>query len=371
MRRILHVIGKMDRAGAETLIMNIYRTIDRSKIQFDFMVFTDEQADYDEEIEQLGGVIYHMPSFKGYNYLSLNNCFRKFFQKHSYDIVHGHIGSLAPLYLKWAKRYGAYTIAHSHNTKSQRFWQSKIYYLLSHRVIHIADFFMACSIQAGDDRFGKVITDKQNFKVINNGINVEQYKYSEERHRRLKKEFGMSDKMVFGHVGRFSQQKNHQFLIDIFYEIQKKQDNAVLILVGRGNLEEEVRKQISNLGIEKKVLLLGVRKDIPDLMNLFDAFIFPSFFEGFGIVGIEAQATGLPCFFSDGIVKEAVVTDNVYVYSLKLEASIWARNILKELKGFRREDKSKRVRDAGFDIKNTSEEIEKFYLSVESEKGNL
>ena len=231
-------------------------------------------------------------------------------------------------------------------------------------MVNIADFFMACSVQAGIDRFGKDIVRQQNFKVINNGINVDKYKYSEEKHNELKKSFGMQNKIVFGHVGRFSQEKNHKFLIDLFYEIQKRMDEAILVLVGRGHLEKEIKEQVIVRGIENKVVFLGVRKDVPDLMNLFDAFIFPSLFEGFGIVGIEAQAAGLPCFFSEGIVKEAIVTKNVHVYPLELEASMWAENILKELEEFRRVDQCKAIQNAGFDIRHTSQELEKFYLAV-------
>ena len=141
-------------------------------------------------------------------------------------------------------------------------------------------------------------------------------------------------------------------------------DEAILVLVGRGHLEKEIKEQVIVRGIENKVVFLGVRKDVPDLMNLFDAFIFPSLFEGFGIVGIEAQAAGLPCFFSEGIVKEAIVTKNVHVYPLELEASMWAENILKELEEFRRVDQCKAIQNAGFDIRHTSQELEKFYLAV-------
>lgn len=362
MVKVLHVIGKMDRAGAETLIMNIYRMIDRRMVQFDFLVFSKEEADYDKEIKKLGGKIYHMPMFKGYNYLKLNRYFEKFFKAHPYNIVHGHLGSLAPLYLAKAKKYGAYVIAHSHSTKSNQFWGSKIYYILNHRVIHIADYFMACSMQAGIDRYGERIVRQNNFKIINNGIDVEKYKYSIERHRNLKKVFKVEDKFILGHVGRFSQEKNHKFLIEIFDNIHKKIENAVLFLVGRGSLEKEIRQLVIEKGLERKVFFLGIREDIPDLMNLFDVFVFPSVFEGLGIAGVEAQASGLPCFFSDGIAKEAIITDNVYVYSLGAGASEWSKKILAVLENFERKDRSKVVEEAGFDIRHTALDIQGFYL---------
>lgn len=222
MIRVLHVIGKMDRAGAETMLMNIYRKIDRRKIQFDFLVFTSERADYDDEIEKLGGNIYRLTTFRGYNYLDLRPKINKFFAEHKYQIVHGHMGSLAPLYLSAAKRYGAYTIAHSHATNSNIFFERVLFDFFSHRVRNIADFFMACSKQAGIDRFGVAIVESDRFKIINNGIDTVQYRYSIQRAEKLKKEFHLEDKIIYGHIGRFVPSKNHQFLIKVFYEVVKK-----------------------------------------------------------------------------------------------------------------------------------------------------
>ena len=187
MLRVLQVIGKMDRAGAETIIMNLYRNMDRSKVQFDFLVFSDEKGDYDDEILKMGGYIYHMPCFKGYNYLKLYREFQIFFKEHPYRVVHGHIGSLAPAYLRAAKSNGAYTIAHSHATKSNRILESFIFTIFSYRVRYIADYFFACSKQAGIDRFGEKIVKSNRFEVINNAINSEDYQYTLKRHEALKR----------------------------------------------------------------------------------------------------------------------------------------------------------------------------------------
>ncbi|MFI7844060.1 glycosyltransferase, partial [Dorea amylophila] len=233
MLRVLQVIGKMDRAGAESLIMNLYRAVDRTKVQFDFMVFTSEEGDYDQEILELGGRIYHMPSFRGYNYFNLCGKFKDFFEKHPYKVVHGHIGSLSPAYLYYAKKNGAYVIVHSHATKSSVLWERYVFWLLSHRVSSIADYFFACSKQAGIDMFGSEIIEKDNFKVLKNCINVEAFKFSAERHQRLKELFKLEDKVVYGHVGRFTEAKNHQFLIEVFKKLSEKNDKAILLLVGR------------------------------------------------------------------------------------------------------------------------------------------
>ena len=182
MQRILHVIGRMDRAGAETLIMNLYRNIDRTKIQFDFMVFTDSKADYDDEIYQLGGQIYHMPKFTGLNYPYLAYKVNDFFDTHHYDIVHGHIGSIAPMYLSIAKSHGAFTIAHSHSANSSSLIFRAVFMSLAWSVRLIADYFFACSEQAGIDRFGNKIVKSEKFSVLNNGIDANKYRYSFERH---------------------------------------------------------------------------------------------------------------------------------------------------------------------------------------------
>ena len=362
MLRVLQVIGKMDRAGAESLIMNLYRAVDRTKVQFDFMVFTSEEGDYDQEILELGGRIYHMPSFRGYNYFNLCGKFKDFFEKHPYKVLHGHIVSLSPAYLYYAKKNGAYVIVHSHATKSSVLWERYVFWLLSHRVSSIADYFFACSKQAGIDMFGSEIIEKDNFKVLKNCINVEAFKYSAERHQRLKELFKLEDKVVYGHVGRFTEAKNHQFLIEVFKKLSEKIDKAILLLVGRGELENKIKKIVHEKKLDEKVIFMGVRDDIPDMMNLFDAFVFTSVFEGLGNVCIEAQAAGLPCFVSNAIQNEAIVSNHVWRYSLELSSREWAQQIEEILKTYERKDGRDQVIEAGYDVKNTAENLQRFYL---------
>lgn len=365
MLRVLQVIGKMDRAGAESLLMNLYRYIDKSKVQFDFLVFSYEEGDYDKEILRMGGKIYRMPSLRFYNYMDLSRRLKKFFGEHSYKIVHGHMGSLAPMYLHWAKKNGAYTIAHSHATNSDVLLERWIYWFLSHRVVNVADYFFACSEQAGKDRFGEKIVEQSNFEVLKNSIETEKFRYTQERHEALKSIYNLEDKMVLGHVGRFTEAKNHKFLLEIFEKISEKTDRAVLLLVGRGELENAVREQIKEQKLEDKVIFMGVRDDIPDMMNLFDVFVFTSVYEGLGNVCIEAQAAGLPCFVSSAIQDEAILTKNVWRYSLNLSAEKWAAEILKRLEIFERKDTTKEVVEAGYDAAHTAKLLENFYCRHE------
>lgn len=361
MQRILHVIGRMDRAGAETLIMNLYRNIDRSRYQFDFMVFTKTKADYDDEIEELGGRIYHMPAFNGINYPYLAYLINKFFDEHSYSVVHGHIGSLAPMYLAIAKKHGSYTIAHSHSTNSSSFLYRTTFTILAWSVRYIADYFFACSEEAGIDRFGMKIVNSDHFKIINNGIDSDLYRYSAERHEKMKEQFSLTDKIVFGHVGRFALAKNHPFLIDVFNEIHKQIPDSVLVLAGRGPDEDKIKKQVTDLDLNESVYFLGIRNDVPDLMNLFDCFIFPSFTEGLGIVGIEAQAAGLPCFMSEGIPEEAVITDHAWRMNLEDGSKKWADEICSKIADYKRNDSTEKVKKAGYDIKSIAVELQLFY----------
>lgn len=367
MLRVLQVIGKMDRAGAETMIMNLYRNVDRSKLQFDFLVFSQEQGDYDAEIEAMGGKIFRLPALRGYNYFELYRLIQIFFAEHPYKIVHGHIGSLAPLYLKIAKKHGSYTIAHSHTVNSNRFLHRIVFGVLSHPVRYVAEYFFACSKQAGVDRFGKKVVESKNFQILNNSIESEKYKFSSVRHTLLKKKYKLEDKLVFGHVGRFVPEKNHAFLIEVFEELVKREENVVLLLIGKGPERKSIETLVREKGLEDKVMFMGMRDDIPDMLNLMDAFIFPSYYEGLGIVGIEAQAAGLPCFFSEGIPDEAIVTQNVWKYSTGLEAAVWAENIMCQMEVFQRADTNGQIRKSGFDIFETAQRMQQFYLDKEKE----
>ena len=363
MQRILHVIGRMDRAGAETLIMNIYRNIDRTRFQFDFMVFTDTCADYDEEIERLGGHIYHMPKFTGINYPYLAYKVNEFFKTHNYSIVHGHIGSIAPMYLAIAKKHGSFTIAHSHSANSSSLLFRTVFMTLAWSVRYVADYFFACSYQAGLDRFGKEIVQSDRFEIINNGIDAELYRYSEQRHKNLKAKFKVEDKMVVGHVGRFTYAKNHIFLIDTFCELHSLIPDSILMMAGRGEDEEKIQEYVKNKHLQNSVVFLGVRNDVPDLMNLFDCFVFPSHSEGLGIVAIEAQAAGLPCFMSNGIPTEAIVSDHAWRYDLALGAVEWAKIIKNKIGHFDRKYSVLDIEKAGDDIKTSVRKLEMFYES--------
>lgn len=355
--RVLHIVTNMNRGGLETMIMNYYRSIDKSKVQFDFLVHREQRADYDDEIETLGGKIYRLPILNplSNHYLkSIDN----FFKEHKeYKIVHSHLDCLSSIPLKYAKQNGVpFTIAHSHNASQDKNLKYIIKLMAKRKISKYADELFACSKKAGQWMFN---TD--NFITLNNAINSKEYAYNEKKSKDLKEALGLSNKFVIGHVGRFFKQKNHTFLIDIFKELSQINEDAVLMLVGGGELEEEIKNKVNELGLSDKVLFLGVRDDIPDLMQVMDVFLLPSLYEGLGIVLIEAQASGLKCIISDTIPDDGIITNNVTKVSLNKSPKEWS----KEINNFRNYDRNNTIEEIKtnkFDIDLNVEWLQNYYL---------
>lgn len=366
--RVLQVIGIMNRGGAETMIMNLYRKIDRSKVQFDFIENSSESATFDDEIESLGGRIYRCPHFNGKNYFQYKKWWNDFFKQHKgeYHIIHGHLGSTAAIYLKIAKKNGLFTIAHSHNTKSNISLGSMVYRLFSFRTRFIADYFFACSRQAGVDRFGKKVIDSNNYKTFNNAIDTSVFKYDSIIRKDIRKELDIREnEIVVGHVGRFESQKNHEFLIDVFEKLLCNHNNSRLVMVGDGILRKRIEDKLIELDIDNNVVFTGVRSDVNDLLQAMDVFVFPSLYEGFGIVLIEAQTSGLPCIVSDKVASDGLIIDDlISVMSLNQSAEEWAQHIISRL-GEKRHDRTAEIKTAGYDISTTSKELMDFYLNIE------
>lgn len=367
--RVLHVIGAMDRGGAETFIMNVYRNIDRSKLQFDFLVHETSECDYDSEILSLGGKIFTVPRFHGVNLISYFHSISLFFKDHhDYLAVHIHIGSCAPIIISVAKSYGVTTIAHSHNTKFPLSFSELAFRLISYPTRFLADILFACSKQAAVDRFGHTIYERNRCAVVNNGIDTARFQFNLSTRKKTRVLLSLQfDNPVFIHVGRFDAQKNHDYLVDVFSAIVNRLPNAKLLLVGRGPLEQQIKNKVCALGIERSVVFLGIRSDIPALLMSADAFLFPSIREGLGIALIEAQATGLPCLVSDAVPRDAFITDRVTSLSLADGPSVWAEraiDLINENVSTQRLSYAKEVEVAGFDIKKTAHELERLYLSL-------
>lgn len=356
--RVLHVVTYMGRGGLETMLMNYYRHIDRSKVQFDFLVHRDFEADYDQEIEELGGRIYRVsrliPWSKKYR-LEL----KKFFRAHpEYDIVHVHQDCLSSVALQCAKECGIKTrIAHSHNCNQDK----NIKYIIKKHYMkqipkYATDLF-ACGQEAGEWMFH---TTK--FWILNNAIDTKKYIYNPKKAKKVRGNLNISsDTYVVGHVGRFAQQKNHEFLVRVFAQLCKKETNTKLLLVGDGELREQIEKQVSDLGLADKVIFTGVRSDVEAMLQAMDVFVFPSLYEGLPVSMIEAQAAGLPCFISNKVSDDCRKTDLVQQISLELDVDEWVKKIL-DVKNHVRRDYSEEIKEAGFDIVSNARWLQDYYM---------
>ena len=362
--RVLHVIGIMNQGGAETMIMNIYRKIDRDKVQFDFVENENDGAFFDEEIRKLGGRIYHCPRFTGKNFLKYRKWWKEFFKENNdYSFVHGHIGSTAAIYLSEAKKHSIKTIAHSHNIDAKGRKQF-IYNVFSHPVRKIADYFFMCSIQAGKDRFGKNVTDDPNKSfLVPNAIDTEQFRFNEKIRANKRNELGIAEKeLLVGHVGRFADQKNHSFLLNIFKEATIIDPSSKLLLVGDGDLRQTIIEKIHDLDLDDKVIMAGTREDVNELMTAMDVLLFPSKYEGLPVTLVEAQCSGLPCVISDNIPEDSIlIKDSVTVLSLSESSSVWAKQVLQS-KPFIRSESADQIKGTEFDVDKSTKWLEEFYL---------
>lgn len=324
MIRVLQCVNDMHRAGLETMLMNYYRNIDRNEIQFDFLTHRPYRSDYDDEILCLGGKVYYAPRLYPQNYHTYFKWMAKFFSEHpEYKIVHSHIDSMSYLPLLAAKKAGVLVrIAHSHNTAIDKDFKYPMKQYFKLKINSVCNKRLACGQKAGRFLFGK-----KDFVVIPNAIEADKFYFDEETRLSKRKELGLANEFVVGHVGRISYQKNHKFLIEIFDELLKIEQNSILLLVGVGEKEEEVRKQIHKHGIDEKVRFLGNRSDVNELYQVMDIFVMPSFFEGIPVVGVEAQFADLPCIFSDKVPEEVKFTEKCEFVSLNMSAKEWAEII--------------------------------------------
>lgn len=362
-KRVLIVLGKLKRGGAETLVMNIYRTIDRSSIQFDFIVHTPDRYDYDDEIELLGGKIYRFPQYNVLNHFEYKRCWNNFFAEHpEYRIIHAHMTGSASVFLPIAKKYGLVTIAHSHIALSQKGIRQKVIDLYRLPLKNQADYLFACSNDAGVWMFGEKATKGDNYYVIRNGVDTDKFAFSAEKRDKIRKELGLGGKFVVGNASRFHIQKNHSLLIDVFAEIKKVDDSAALLLVGDGGLRAEIEEKAKAFGLADSVIFTGVRTDIDCILSAMDVFLMTSFNEGLPVSLVEAQASGLHIVATDTISKEIKLTNLVEFCSLGDSPEKWAQTVLKYAEGYERRNTKPEIAAAGYDIVSTTQELERFYL---------
>lgn len=317
--RVAQIVGKMNGGGVEAVVMNYYRHIDRSKVQFDFLVDSDSTLIPREEIESLGGRVFEIPPYQ--HVIEYQRELQRLFKEEGWKIVHSHINALSVFPLRAAKKAGVpVRIAHSHSTSGKgEHAKNALKAVLKTQSNRYPTHRFACSRFAGEWLFGKAA----DFEVVYNAIDLDSFRFNEEVRAQTRADLGLiDDQFVVGHVGRFTAQKNHVFLINVFSEVAKRRDDVVLLLVGSGEDGASVKSMVDQLGLSDRVKFLGQRSDVNHLYQAFDAFLLPSLYEGLCLVGVEAQVSGLPCLLSDTITREVDVTSKCKFMPIT-DSSIW------------------------------------------------
>ena len=432
--RILHVLGKLNIGGAESRIMDLYRVIDRSRVQFDFVVHTDEACFFDEEVRALGGRIFSVPRFTITNLSEYKKAWRNLLNEHlvPYDedeetkdcysqktgdinnkrytkgaksefaMIQGHMTSTASIYLPIAKECGIpITIAHARSAGVDPGLKGKLTRLLRRNLSTKADMLFTCSELASKAVFGENAINTRKITFVPNAIDTAKFRFNTALRDEVRAELDISDRFVFGHVGRVHYAKNHEYLLQIFSDIIKKWPTAskettviktedissfegsnltpdifrkppVLILVGDGPRMAEMKDCANALGVAENVLFLGSRTNVYGYYDAMDMFLYPSRYEGLPGTVVEAQASGLPIIMSNELCDEVIVTDLIETMGIDIPAEKWADRVLGGIKGYicqgntdMRAEYCTRVHDSGFDVHTQADRLMHFYESGE------
>lgn len=359
MIKVLMIVHEMNRGGIENFIMNLYRTVDRNAVQFDFVAHTDKKCAFDDEIESLGGAIYHCPDYRVVNHFKYVSWWKKFFNEHKeYKIIHSHLDSSANIHLRIAKGYGLITIAHAHSSSEGFGIRAVVKQVLKVNFNTCCDYKFACSKEAGEWLF------KKDFKVMNNGIDSIKYVFNPQVRENVRNSLNISEnEIVLGHIGRIDKNKNHIFILNILKKLVDLGYDAEFVSAGNGVELENLKSKAKTLGIDDRVKFLGIRNDVNEVVQAFDYFVFPSLYEGLPVSVVEAQASGLKCLLSDTITNEVDVTGNVEFMSLEKSPCEWARKIVSMLP-YERRNTQQQIIDSGYDIKSTAKYLTEFYLEI-------
>ncbi|MCM1135567.1 MAG: glycosyltransferase [Clostridium sp.] len=365
--RVLHVLGTTQLGGAESRIMDLYRCLDRDRVQFDFLVHMEGEGYFDKEIKELGGRIFKVPRFRLYNYAFYVKAMKKFFKEHhEFRAVQGHITSTAAIYLPIAKKAGVpLTIAHARSAGVDKGLKGKLTRLLRRNLPKKTDKMFTCSELAGISVFGKKAVEAGKVTFVPNAIDCQAFDYNTAVREKMREELGVAGYYVIGHVGRFHYAKNHEYLLQVFAALCRrgKKDYALLLL-GEGGGMAAAKALAESLGLSDKVLFLGNKKNVSDYYQAMDYFVYPSRFEGLPGTVVEAQAAGLRCLMSDTICREVTATSLVHAMSIEAEPESWAEYIEKTGE-YERQGHVEEMQRAGFDVKAQAEIMMRFYETGE------
>lgn len=367
--RVLHVTEMLSAAGIESFIMNVYRKIDREKVQFDFLLLRNQKEFYEDEVIKLGGKKYFIESkFKNTFLRIIDESFQiyKFLKNNKFDVIHIHYTTpLRAPYLLAAKMAGVKVrIYHSHSAyvEGKSNYKLLIYKYFRKKISSWATSFFACSNAAAKWMFEPKIIDTE-VNVINNGIDVEKYKFDFLARKEIREKNNIrEDAFVLIHTGRFSEQKNQSFIIELLSEIRKIDNNVYLFLIGEGNLKKEIQEKASMLGVSDIVNFVGITPEVNKYLSAADCYVMPSLYEGLPVAAIEAQCAGLPCIFSQNITQEVSLTPNNYFLNLEDSILLWRDKII-ALKKYKRYDNSSETIEKGYDIGKTTDNLQNFYIN--------
>lgn len=362
--RILNIVGAMYPGGIENFIMNLYRHIDRTRYQFDFCVHDRRDGDYVPEIESMGGKVYLLPRLTRHPVRNLA-AIEKLVRREDYPIVIRHTANalIAPQLLA-AKRGGAITICHSHSSTDPQLTLHRIGRRMMKKA---ADVRIACTPEAGKWMYGDL-----DFQVIRNAIDIDTFLYSRERTRKISEEFHLEGRHVYGHIGNFFAAKNHLYLLKIYKEILDRDPDAACFCIGDGECRPQIEAGIRDLGLSGKVILTGLRRDVPDFMSALDVMIFPSTYEGLPLTLIEAQAAGLPSLISDRITKSVILTDGVIEQrSIDGNPADWAKEAIRIAESHPdRTCQREKIAAAGYDVTALARWYEQFFARLLDKKSS-
>nr|WP_256368303.1 glycosyltransferase family 1 protein [Adlercreutzia sp. ZJ473] len=364
--RILHAIGSLNIGGSQAFAMNLYRNIDRSQVQFDFVIEHPGELYYKDEVESLGGRVFELRPFRGTNLVAYRRQWRELLDEHpEWRVLHSHVRSTASLYFPIARQRGIAAVIHSHSTAEAPGFSGVVKRIFELPLRRQADYYFACSGKAGEFLYGKKLAASDRLVVVANAIDVESFRFDSQVRADVRDELHISDDaFVVGHVGRFVEQKNHPFVIDVFCEILKLVPSAKLVLAGDGPLFGGVKQLAAERGVEGSVLFLGARSDVSRLYQAMDVFLFPSLNEGLGISLVEAQASGLPCVYSRAVPEDAcAVVPLCRSLGLNDRPKIWAE-VCCAVHAEDRRSSADEVIEAGFDLRSTSSMLQDFYYRL-------
>lgn len=365
--RIAQVIGKWVGGGVEAVVMNYYRHIDKSKIQFDFICDEDSTNIPYEEIEKLGGKVILIPPYQ--KLFRYHKELKRILKEGNYKIVHSHINTLSVFSLFAAKCAKVpVRIAHSHSTTNKKEKKKNLMkQVLKPFSKLFATDYMCCSELAGRWLFGDKLYDEKKIYLLNNAIDLHKFEYNEKIREEVRKELNIDEKtFVMGHIGRFVTVKNHEFLLEVFHAIYKENRNSILLLAGQGPLKEKIEQKVKEMNLNKAVQFLGQRSDTNRLYQAMDVFVLPSLYEGLPVVGVEAQAAGLLCVLSDDMTKETKVLETTTFLSLNEGAKKWADTIGSVTKQFERKNMLNEMEQKGFDIQKEVKKLEEIYRKLDT-----